>query len=642
MLNLPDFLRLTVLAMACVLFVGTATAADSDESAVSTSASAPPLFEDALTDDNDEEKIEPWDYSPYRVLIWIVSNDVQVNAATLDQPLRAFLHRDFAPIWRVAIADAPIPVHTATMRDIGSLSYDTLVASDPVLAVKRNHPDAIRIRFANHVAEFCSKVYGTSGLIDETKRRGAEFGNESIFGVAEKFEAVEGDALTLRDKWAEEKTEAVLVSRGMAMTLTEPEAKIITPPISQRISDAIDRYDKIFIVRINQSVVPHTVSVVEMETLMQFVGAVVTERFVSRNDLTAAVGRGLTGAFSPVVRIDEAGQRTAAGLVRAGGLILKKNSPAAIYVDDVLQPMVRKDDRNGRPIMIGPMDWAYLVSEKIEGPRLEMGFYAGRTGGLQGRQNKRTFRIALKVSPVGDSTLIRLHAKGDENEPLIGYEFYQKELKSTKMTFVGRSDWNGRLHVEQTKDPLRLLYVKNGGAILARLPVVPGFTPFEKADLSGDDMRLEAEAYIRGVENSIVDLVAVRKLLAARVRLRLYKGEMKQAEELVNLLREQPTNEKLNNAMGRRQTAYLKAIGTRNANQRRKVDDMFKTTRELLTKLINPRDLRELEEDLLQAKKSGGKLNPPQKDGDEADPTANDVTTEAAQQPPAQKQAPAE
>jgi hypothetical protein len=202
------------------------------------------------------------------------------------------------------------------------------------------------------------------------------------------------------------------------------------------------------------------------------------------------------------------------------------------------------------------------------------------------------------------------------------------------MKFIGRTDWNGRLHVEQTEDPLRLLYVKNGGAVLARLPVVPGFTPFEKADLAGDDMRLEAEAYIRGVENAIVDLVAIRKLLAARVRLRLYKGQMEKAEELVNLLREQPSNEKLANDMGKKQTKYLKAIGTRNANQRRKVDDMFKITRELLGKLINPRDLRILEEDLLLAKKNGGKLKRPEEKVEE-DPTANDVTTGAAQAPAA-------
>ena len=178
--------------------------------------------------------------------------------------------------------------------------------------------------------------------------------------------------------------------------------------------------------------------------------------------------------------------------------------------------MVRKNDRNGRPIMIGPIEWAYCVVEEIDGVRFDMGYYSGRPGGLQGRQNKRTFRMAMKVKPVGESTMIRLHAQKRVDFPLIGYEIYEKELKSTKMTFVGRTDWDGRLHVDQDEHPLRLLYVKNGGAVLARLPFVPGHTPLQIADLTGDDLRLQAEAYIRGVENSIIDLVALRKLRGTR------------------------------------------------------------------------------------------------------------------------------
>ncbi len=630
MMGIPFFATLVLL-----FFSGGVLAADSDQLTSSASIAPPPEFTIAS---DEEDKLEPWDYSPYRVLIWLVSDDPGDGAVSLDQELRAYLDRDFAPIWRVTIADAPTAVRTAALRDLGSLTFDTMVASDPVLAVKRNHKDAVRIRIAANVAEYCKKVYGTPGLIEETKRRGAAAGDEGLAGVAAKLEAVEGDALSLRDRWAEEETEAVLVSRGMALTLTDPAAKIVAPPISQLISDAVDQYDKIFVVRINHGVVPHSVSVVEMETLMRFVGAVVTEHFVDGDGIATAVGRGLTRAFSPVVRIDEAGQSTAAGLVRAGGLILKENSPAGIAVNDVLQPMIRKDDRNGSPIMIGPMDWAYLVTEKVQGPQVEMGFYAGRIGGLQGRKNKRTFRIALKVTPVGEQTMIRLHAKGDVDEPLIGYELYQKELKSRSMTFVGRTDWNGRFLVNKTEDPMRLLYVKNGGAVLARLPVVPGLTPQETADLAGDDMRLHAEAYIRGVENAIVDLVAIRKLLAARVRLRLYKGQMKEAEDLVNLLRDEPTNEKLADDMGKKQSIYLKALGSRNANQKRKIDDMFKVTREMLSKMINPRDIRELEEDLIKAKKNGGKLDPPDQEDDGIDPTANDVTTEAAQASPAPKE----
>ena len=201
-----------------------------------------------------------------------------------------------------------------------------------------------------------------------------------------------------------------------------------------------------------------------------------------------------------------------------------------------------------------------------------------------------------------------MHARGDENFPLIGYEIYERELDSPTMTFVGRTDWNGRLRMQRNDHPLRLFYVKNGGAVLARLPMVPGLTPNEVADLGSDDMRLQAEAYIRGVQNAIIDLVAIRELFAARIRLRLEKGQMQEAEELLNALRSQPTNEKIANEMGKKETAFLTLIGPKNPNEYRKVENLFSATREMLAKYVNPKIIGDLEADVLAAERNGGKL----------------------------------
>ena len=563
----------------------------------------------SVLDQNDEsDDKEPWDYSPYRVLIWIASEAPEVNLEMIEKPLRTYLDRDFAALWRVEIAKAPTSVQTVALRQIDNLSYDSITGADPVLAVKRDHKDAVRIRNAKQVAEFCQKIYLTKDRMQSNKRRGAEVSNESIDGVVSRFEAVEGDALAVRKLWADEKTESILVSRGMALTLAEPKAKLVPPPISGLVADSIDRYDKIFVVSVQRNLSLYEIKTTELDTLMRHFGPVASTVTSSRASIAEWVGRGITEAFSPIVRIDNAGQRTAQGLLRGGGLIIDENSPGGLRKGDVLEPLSRKNDRNGKPIQIGMLDWAYLVVDEVNESKTKMDFYAGRVGGLQGRKNKRTFRTALKVRSFRDATLVRLHLQKDPNFPLIGYELYQKELKSTKMTFVGRTDWNGRLLVDRTDDPLRLFYVKNGGAVLARLPVVPGLYSKAVADLSGDDMRLQAEAYIRGVQNSIVDLVAVRELFKARIRLRLEKGEMEKAEELMNALRDQPSNEKLANELGKKQSVFLEALGRSAGSQRRKVDSMFTNTRELLGKHINPRLIRELEADMVAARNNGGKL----------------------------------
>lgn len=552
----------------------------------------------------------PWDYSPYKVLIWVASRDTRYNADSLREPLLEHLDRDFFSIWQTDVADAPTPVSTAAFRSMDEMTYDSIASSDPVIAVKRDHKDAVRIQSVASLRSYVSSILATEGLMNLVKKRAAEGGDITLGGTDSLLTPVETDPERLVERWADPNTEAMLVSRGRATLLDKPKAKMLSLPINDLITKAVDQYDKIFIVRIADEEGITTVSSVEMETLMRSFGPVVSAPYLTSVDLPGVIAYTVTESFSPMVRIDNAGTQSATAMIRASRLITSSDSPADISVGDVLQPMIRKNDRNGKPIAIGPIEWAYLLATERDGPNVKMDFYSGMAGGLSGRANKRTFKMARLLKPQLPSTTLRLHAKGDPEQPLIGYELYQRELQGKSMTFVGRTDWNGRLVIPHTDDPLRLLYVKNGGAVLARLPLVPGNTPLETADLTGDDIRLQAEAYIRGVQNAIIDLVAIRKLFAARIRMRLRNGELEEAEKMLTDLRDRPTNEELANDMGRKQGQYLKEIGNRNANQRRKVDLMFKETREMLGKQINPTIIRELESDLTAARNNGGKLPP--------------------------------
>ena len=604
----------------------------------------PSVGSQPLDDDSGAEVAEdatPWDYDPYKVLIWYVNDDDSVDFASLQKQIQAVLDRDFQAVWRVDYAVAPSSVATAAKRGMSSLTYDLITAADPVIAVRRDHPDAVRIRVAKNISDYVPKVYSTEDRAEEVMRKAIAIGNDDFDGIKEKLEIISGDEFAVRELWNETETdalstenaatdssnsegvagsdsskaEAILVSRGIANTLN-PEAKLIVPRISDLVGEIIENYDKVFIVSVVNQRSPTEVEVVEFDTLMRHFGPVAKVKSFNRSFLPRAVALGLTKAFGPMVRIENAGQRSALGLVRAGGLVREKDresSPAWIRVGDVLEPMTRKNDRNGDPIMIGPLDWAYLHVTELDGHNdrnVQMDFYSGRGGGLQGRKNKRTFKTALKVRPQLDSTEMRLHLQRDPDFPLIGYELYQKDLESGDMTFVGRTNWNGLLVVEPSDERLRLMYVKNGGAILARLPIVPGLYPRVVADLSGDDIRLQAEAYIRGAQNSIIDLVAIRELFKARILLRLERGEMEKAEELLTALRDQPTSEGLYGAIGKKQQEFINLLGTKNANQSRKVDEMFSNTRDLLQKHITPKLVQDLELDYIEAQKNGGKLPP--------------------------------
>ncbi len=550
--------------------------------------------------DADELNVaHPWDYSPYRVKVWLAGDRPEMGATDLAGPLAEYLDRDFGAVWQTSVSDAPPAVRSASQRRIDSLDYDSITAADPVLAVKRNHPDAVRIRIASDVAQYVRKCYSTVDRIREVIRRGESIGNGHLDGVAEILVPVEGDSIAVRDQWKDPDTEAILTSRAMASQLTDPEAKIIRLPIDDLVTEEIQQHDKIFIVRIDSSRLPLIVSVVEIDCLMRVFSTVQRVEAISLGSLPAAIGRAITLAFAPSIRIDEAGQKNAMGLIRAAGLIEDPHSPAAIRVNDFLIPMVRKDDRNASPIAIGPLDWSYLHVKEIDGAKVKMDLYAGRPGGLQGRKNKRIFWTAMRVRPIDDHSVIRLHAQRDPSTPLIGYEIYEKALDSIEMTLVGRTDWDGRLRIDRTESVMRLLYVKNGGAVLARLPIVPGQNALQVADLVGDDQRLRAEAYLRGTQNAIVDLIAIRSLLAARVRLRLEKGQISEARELLEQLQAQPSYDAIAGDMGKK---FVQIKG-RNAGEQQRIDKMFAQTREMLVKNINSKMINDLEVEVIRAER---------------------------------------
>lgn len=583
------------------------TAPDVVTTAVATPPTDKPSSASAAADPNAPPPIEtPWDFSPYRVQIWIASDDLRVTAEQLAKPLAEYLDRDFASIWRLNISDAPPSVRAAASRGLGSFTYDSITSADPVIALKRNHIDAPRIRFIADVATYVKKCYATSGWIAEVTDRGKAAGDEVLSGGAKLFEAIDGDSLAVVEKWSDPTVEAIMTNRGMAKELKDPLAKLISLPIDNLAAETIEASDKLFIVHVETTRLPWTVSVVELDCLMRNFSVVHERAVASPRLLVSVMGQAITEVFAPLIRIEDAGAKNAKGLVRAYGLITDEKSPASVAKDDFFVPMTRKNDRNGDPIQIGPLDWAFLHVKEVDGARLEMDYHAGKAGGLQGRQNKRTFRTGTRVRPFDDATTVRLHVQRNPTAPLVGYEIYERGLSSTEMTFVGRTDWDGRIKIPKSDMAMRLLYVKNGGAVLARLPLVPGQSDLEVADLFGDDQRLRAEAYIRGTQNSIVDLVAIRQLFAARIRMRLAAGELKEAKELLETLRNEPSYEKIAGDMGRK----LLQLKGRNGGEQAKIDRMFAQTREMLVKNISPALIRELEEAVMAAEK-GAPPTPP-------------------------------
>ena len=166
---------------------------------------------------------------------------------------------------------------------------------------------------------------------------------------------------------------------------------------------------------------------------------------------------------------------------------------------------------------------------------------------------------------------------------------------------LGLTDWQGMIDVERTDLPLRLIYVKNGIHLIARLPIVPGLMPQETRSLPSDDKRLEAEAFVKGMESTVMDLVARREILAARIRRRMQEGKFDQARQLLDEIKGFQTKEDLEMMLTSRQQAGLSSA---DAWQQQRIDQMLSGTRMLLNKYLDPEQLVALQREVEAAERT--------------------------------------
>jgi len=304
--------------------------------------------------------------------------------------------------------------------------------------------------------------------------------------------------------------------------------------------------------------------------------------------------------FRPVAKItfNAVTDGKQAGLqLRSAGLVnpeLNPDSPLIIGNDSVFRPVVRRNDREGFPLIGGIIEvvWTYIYVQQtkpygvLEGEMIST--FSSIRNPVGSRPNSRTEKYGLLVPVRHENTLLKIAANDLEDYQLEGYNVFVRNAKASidaddnPIDPVGQTDWRGAIPIEIGPTTLRIIYVKNGERVLARLPFVPG--AFEEIDafLPNDDVRLEYEAFFAGIMNSILDITVQRKVLETRINIKLKNGEITDAEkifkeELMSLRSrkdiEDVLNEKENQKINNKRL---------NGTVLRKIDDMFARTNGLI------------------------------------------------------------
>jgi hypothetical protein len=367
---------------------------------------------------------------------------------------------------------------------------------------------------------------------------------------------------------------------------------------------ADEKLDKLMLLAISADTAGYRVSAREFDMRTRLFGTRVTMSAAERATIHDVAFDALCAAFAPLAAIAETDsqKKTVSLRLRAGALPPRDESLAFVRPGSVFRHMVRYNDRQGNLQRVVVVPWTYLVAEEIDGPTVVTRQHTGLRSPVSGRQRGRLEQLALGVTPPKTASLLKLQSRTDPNVPLEGYEIYAYGPDSPATELLGRTDRDGLLSIAPDDQPLRLLLVKSGGALLAKLPFVPGVEPVTVAPLPDDRRRLEVEGFITGLQEMLVDLVARREVLIHRVRSQIKARKLDEAQALFDQLRRLKSRDEFAFDVQRQRDTLISPDPSVQA----KIDKLFNDTESLLGRFLNPADLDRLDAELKQAKQASG------------------------------------
>lgn len=329
------------------------------------------------------------------------------------------------------------------------------------------------------------------------------------------------------------------------------------------------------------------------------------------NKLSSAVFQAVFQAFAPLARIQKSekaddGTRTAFLRLRAAGLPIRDPALRFVHEADLFLPIVRFNDREGNPKRIIPIEWTFFVVKEIAPDFVVCDVVTGLRSPLTGRRRGRVELYALFVKAPPAPTTLVLQGEKEPHDRLSGYEVYAKTPDVKMPELLGRTNLAGELVVPPGKERIREVLIKNGSSLLARLPILPGLAPEQVAYIPNDDSRLEAEGFLKGLQEELIDVVVRREILKARIRKRLAGDTPEDVDELLDRLRKLPTRDEFSLQLNKAKNRLI----SDNPALQQQIDAMFQKTEVLLGGQLDPEEINQVSLEVSRAKQGAKPATP--------------------------------
>jgi hypothetical protein len=332
----------------------------------------------------------------------------------------------------------------------------------------------------------------------------------------------------------------------------------------------------------------------------------VHERFVRQASLLPEASFAmLRRAFSPLASIQAIANDDKHVRLMFKGSELPQPAKENILVSpgDAFQPLLRRTDRSGKLVENGvmPVPFTFLAATEPAEDAWLAEIFTGTRRPFGAEPRPRIEQIALAIHNPPGPVRVRFHARSDKNQGLAGYEVFQATNEGDT-ELVGLTDRNGVVAIQPSAEKILILLLRSDGQLLAKAPVPSGTGARLEIPVADGISRLRAQAEAQVVREQLVDVVARRTIIMARIRALLKKNKTKEAADLMDELDSLPTS----SVFGRNlDVAARKIPASNDPAVQRSIDKLFSTTRELLGKFLSNRPIIDLQAEVNAASRGG-------------------------------------
>jgi hypothetical protein len=295
---------------------------------------------------------------------------------------------------------------------------------------------------------------------------------------------------------------------------------------------------------------------------------------------------------------DEQGVRL---LPRGAALVRPNSGTPLIKPGDLFLPVLRRTSRSGEVMEGGiqVLPWTYVEVAANNGESIFGQIHSGNRRPFGVRRQGRVEQVALGLRAEPADTVLRLHSRTVPDKPLVGYEIFAQKPSQEGVERLGTTDRAGTLAVPPGESRVRMLYLKNGGQVLARLPIVPGTEREISVPLPDDDPRLAAEAKLAALREELIDVVARRNIFMARARQKIKSSEFDAAQKLLADADQLPGRSQFNLTL----TTAARTLRSDDPQIQRRIDQLVEVTQTVMSQYLDVRPINELSDELRDARK---------------------------------------